>query len=318
MPPREVIEDDSTGNVETSGIFDPARTGSTSTRASRACSSVNNASSPARRTASARSPVVGDNGATPGCTDRGGIVVSGERLQPGARAPRRRDRRAEHEPARQRQRHVRDLVEGIMDYNFANFKLLVTSALVARRQRPRPRGDRRPRSTKQLTVANFNVENLDPGDPASKFAELAKLIVEPSPLARHDRASRRSRTTTAPVERHDRRRVAHLPDADRGDPGRGRAAVRLPRRSRRSTTRTAASRAATSASASCSGRTSTDLSFRDRPGGDLDDAERGRRRRARRASALQPRAHRPDRTRRSTTAGSRSRASSSTRASASS
>ena len=65
---------------------------------------------------------------------------------------------------------------GVMDYSFGNFKLQITQALTAV-----PGGLARettaiPTAT-QLAVATFNVENLDPGDPAAQFTALASLIV---------------------------------------------------------------------------------------------------------------------------------------------
>jgi uncharacterized protein len=65
---------------------------------------------------------------------------------------------------------------GVLDYSFGNFKLLVTDALAAV-----PGGLARETTTAagpgEVSVATFNVENLDPGDPPAKFAELAGLIV---------------------------------------------------------------------------------------------------------------------------------------------
>ena len=51
-------------------------------------------------------------------------------------------------------------------------------AAAVRRRQPDARGHRRsPRGADQLTVATFNVENLDPADGAAKFDALAALIV---------------------------------------------------------------------------------------------------------------------------------------------
>ena len=65
---------------------------------------------------------------------------------------------------------------GVMNYSFGNFKLqvaslpaLVSSGLV-RTVAATP-------GSNDLTVASFNVENLSPGNPASKFANLATLVV---------------------------------------------------------------------------------------------------------------------------------------------
>lgn len=65
---------------------------------------------------------------------------------------------------------------GVMDYSFANFKLEVTEPPVVQ-----PGGLQREvteaAAPNQLAVATFNVENLDPTDPSSKFSRLAEQIV---------------------------------------------------------------------------------------------------------------------------------------------
>ena len=66
IPPNTVIEDDATGSVETSGVFDPDhRRSSTSTRASRACacSSTTPLRSGPTETDFGETPVIGDDGA---------------------------------------------------------------------------------------------------------------------------------------------------------------------------------------------------------------------------------------------------------------
>ena len=65
---------------------------------------------------------------------------------------------------------------GVMDYNFGNFKLEVTS-LPGVVSGGLTQEVTTPAGTIQLAVATFNVENLDPTDPPSKFSELASLIV---------------------------------------------------------------------------------------------------------------------------------------------
>ncbi|KNX37022.1 lamin tail domain-containing protein [Luteipulveratus halotolerans] len=64
---------------------------------------------------------------------------------------------------------------GVMDYGFGNFKLLLTSqpkAASAGLQRETTS----PQSNNQLAVATFNVENLAPSDPATKYERLAGQI----------------------------------------------------------------------------------------------------------------------------------------------
>jgi predicted extracellular nuclease len=64
---------------------------------------------------------------------------------------------------------------GVMDYSFGNFKLNITSAL-GRVDNGLEREVTRESTGFEITVATYNVENLDPGDGAS-FARHADLIV---------------------------------------------------------------------------------------------------------------------------------------------
>ena len=69
-----------------------------------------------------------------------------------------------------------DGVVGVMDYSFANYKLLLTQApsLVQGGLTKEVASDARPG---QVSIASFNVENLAGNSPASKFAALAQQIV---------------------------------------------------------------------------------------------------------------------------------------------
>ena len=69
-------------------------------------------------------------------------------------------------------------IVGVLDYSFGNFDILATSI-------PSPVASEITRevteaalASNELSVATFNVENLDPSDPDSKFQELAALIVD--------------------------------------------------------------------------------------------------------------------------------------------
>jgi len=67
-------------------------------------------------------------------------------------------------------------VDGVLDYSFGNFKLfaLATPAVT---DRSAPRETTRAQRQGELAVATYNVENLDPNDPQSKFDRLAGGIV---------------------------------------------------------------------------------------------------------------------------------------------
>src|SRR5262249_41653106 len=65
---------------------------------------------------------------------------------------------------------------GVLDYAFGNFALEVTSTPTVTSGGIAPETTATP-TAGQLAVATFNVENLDPGDPQSKFDGLAAQIV---------------------------------------------------------------------------------------------------------------------------------------------
>lgn len=66
---------------------------------------------------------------------------------------------------------------GVLDYNFNNYELLLTTAASANSGGLSKESTALQGSTTRLSVATFNVENLDPGDGATKFNNLANAIV---------------------------------------------------------------------------------------------------------------------------------------------
>ena len=179
IPPRQRIAGSvSGGNVETSGSFAPASDGIDfyeSLEGMRVV--VNEALATGPTNPFGEIPVVADNGANAAPRSaRGGVLLRADTFHPermllaesliGAGAmPRVKvgDRFAQ--------------VAGIVDYSFGNFKLLLTRVPVAQpgtlvRETTALRGD-----SGRLTVASFNVENLDPSDGPRKFSGLAAQIV---------------------------------------------------------------------------------------------------------------------------------------------
>jgi predicted extracellular nuclease len=178
VPPTTVIEDDATGDVETSGTFDPATDGLDfyeSLEGMRV--TVNNPVAVGPSNSFGEIPVLADNGSGAGVrTARGGIVL----------------RQTDPNPERiilddavlagstptgvNVGDHFSAAATGVIDYGFGNFKLELTSALT------RVAGTISKETTTapgagQISVATFNVENLDPSDPQSKFDGLAATIV---------------------------------------------------------------------------------------------------------------------------------------------
>ena len=183
VPPPTIIEDDASGSVETSGRFDPATDG------------IDFYESLEGMLVQLNTPVVvsptngfgeivllADYGANAGPrTVHGGIKVG--------------DTYSDFNP----ERIVVDdaivgvpdaplvnvgdsfsgAIVGVIDYSFSNFRVLNIQALPA----VAPGGLAREVTTvtagpDHVTVATFNVENLDPSDGPTKFAALADLIVD--------------------------------------------------------------------------------------------------------------------------------------------
>jgi uncharacterized protein len=174
IPPNEVIEDDATGDVETSGVFDPAQDGIDFYESFESMRvRVNRAHVVGPTNAFGEIPVVGDWGERAGVkTTRGGVVI-----RPNDFNPERihLDDRLMPVPSLDVGDRFRSPVVGILDYSFGNFKLDVSEPVVSvsgglRREVAKAAGNH------EIAVATFNVENLDPGD--DSFDELAELIVD--------------------------------------------------------------------------------------------------------------------------------------------
>jgi predicted extracellular nuclease len=177
VPPTEVIEDDATatGNVETSGVFDPAQDGIDFYETLESMLvQVNNPVAVGPRNAFGEILVLADDGAGAGVrTTRGGIVI-----RPGDFNPERimLDDLFLPTPSVDVADHFTTAAAGVMTYDFANFKIAVTSALtavdggLAREVTSPPR-------PQELAVATFNVENLDPSD-VTAIPRLASIVVD--------------------------------------------------------------------------------------------------------------------------------------------
>jgi predicted extracellular nuclease len=177
VPPGEIIDNDSTGDAEVSGIFDPAEDGLDFYESFESMRvQVNKARVVGPTNSFGEIPVVGDSGERASIqTTRGGLVIRPDDFNP-------------------ERIHLDDRfmlgalplldvgdrfklpVVGILDYSFGNFKLDVSEPVVTV-SGGLARESARAASGEELAVATFNVENLDPGDGPAKFAELAELIV---------------------------------------------------------------------------------------------------------------------------------------------
>jgi predicted extracellular nuclease len=177
VPPGSVIDDDATGSVETSGSFDAATDGIDFYESMEAMLlQVNDGVVTGPRNGFGEVWVLADDGADAVFrTSRGGIVIRAtdfnpERIQleddivPGAT------------PAVNVGDHFTSSAVGVLEYNFGNFELQLTSALtrvdggLAREVTADPKEN-------ELSVATFNVENLDPSDVAA-IPRLAAIVVD--------------------------------------------------------------------------------------------------------------------------------------------
>jgi hypothetical protein len=174
IPPAEVIEDDASGSVETSGVFDPASDGIDFYESLEGMLvQVNNAIAVGPTNGFGEIPVVGDGGANAGVrTVRGGVIIrptdfNPERIQ--------LDDTLSATPMLNVGDGFTTPVVGVMDYSFGNFKLNVTTPL-ARVDGGLQREVTRAARDQEIVVGTYNVENLDPGDGAA-FARHADYIV---------------------------------------------------------------------------------------------------------------------------------------------
>jgi predicted extracellular nuclease len=171
-PPSDVIDDDATGSVETSGTFDAATDGIDFWESMEGMVlGIEDARAVGPTNQYGELPVVAA-GAEP-ATPRGGLYVSPDDFNPERVI-------IDDDLARTPEAHTGDTLAGttvgVLDYSFANFKLLpwetgtVVSGNLTRESTDRARGS-------QLAIASYNVENLDAGDPVEKFDALAEQIV---------------------------------------------------------------------------------------------------------------------------------------------
>jgi predicted extracellular nuclease len=221
IPPVMVIEDDATGDVETSGVFDPAYDGIDfyeSLEAMRSRSSATTEPTPA----SAR-PGAGS------LSDRTTSTRSGS-FSTTRSFRRRSSTSATFEGA----------AVGVLDYSFANYKLDITQPLtrvgggLAREVTQAPRDQ-------EIAVATYNVENLDPSDATAVFARHADYIVNhlrsPDLLANEEIQDNDGAANTSVVDAsqtwnmliaavaaaggpaYQYRQIDPVDDADGGEPG---------------------------------------------------------------------------------------------------
>jgi predicted extracellular nuclease len=175
VPPPEVIDDDATGDVSTSGTFDAATDGIDFYESLEGMRlQVNDALAVGPTNGFGEIPVVGDDGADAGIdTVRDGVVISPDDFNPERIFL---DDTLLPTPVVNVGDGFTTPVVGVLDYSFGNFKLNIT-ALLTRVDRGLEREVTRAPRDQEIAVATYNVENLDPSDGAA-FARHAGLIVD--------------------------------------------------------------------------------------------------------------------------------------------
>jgi uncharacterized protein len=175
IPPSQVIEDDASGSVESSGVFDPAQDGIDFYESLEGMLlQVNDAVAVGPTNGFGEIFVVGDNGAGAGPrTSRDGVIITStdfnpERIQ------------LDDVLADTPDVHVGDRFPGgtvgVLSYDFGNFELLPLTAPVAVSGGIQRETTQAP-DTNELSVATFNVENLDPSD-VTAIPRLARIVVD--------------------------------------------------------------------------------------------------------------------------------------------
>jgi uncharacterized protein len=176
--PTSVIDNDTNGNIETgTTTFDPAQDGIDFYESLEGMLvQVNNPVAVSPTNSFGEIWVLADNGANAtGRTARGGIAVSSNDFNPERIQIDDRLFTSGSSP-KVNVGATLDTITGVVDYNFSNYEVLPTSVTVTSNALTREVTNLNP-TTDQLTVATFNVENLDPSDGATKFNNLANRIV---------------------------------------------------------------------------------------------------------------------------------------------
>jgi hypothetical protein len=176
IPPSQTIEDDATGDVETSGVFDPASDGLDfweSLEGMRV--QLNNPVAVGPTNRFGETPVVGDDGANASIrTTRGGLVIRATDFNPERIVL--DDQIVPNLPRVNVGDHYVGAVRGVLDYNFGNFMIELTEVPAVVHDGVTPEITSAA-GANEIAIATFNVQNLDPTDPQSKFDRLAGLIV---------------------------------------------------------------------------------------------------------------------------------------------
>ncbi|MDZ8107987.1 MAG: putative Ig domain-containing protein [Nostoc sp. DedQUE12a] len=177
--PTTVIDNDTTGNIETgTTLFDPNQDGIDFYESLEGMLvQVNNPVTVSPTNSFGEIWVLADNGANAtGRTARGGIAISPNDFNP-ERIQIDDTLFTSGSSPQVDVGATLNTITGVVDYNFSNYEVLPTSVTVNSNSTLTREVTNLTATTDQLTIATFNVENLDPLDSATKFSDLANSIV---------------------------------------------------------------------------------------------------------------------------------------------
>jgi predicted extracellular nuclease len=175
VPPTQVIDNDSNGDVDANPALDPEQDGIDFDESLEGMLvQLNDAVAVGPTNQYGETPLVGDRGelATPRSA-RGGVVATPDDFNPERLIV---DDALTPMPVS----NVGDTYPGplraVVDYDFGNYMLHAVQT-PAHQDGGLQREVTDPASGDQLSIASFNVENLDPTDPPAKFSRLADILV---------------------------------------------------------------------------------------------------------------------------------------------
>jgi predicted extracellular nuclease len=174
VPPNRIIDNDSTGDVDTNPIFDPQQDGIDFHESLEGMLlQFNDAVATGPSNDFGEVSIVGDNGRNAGLrTRRGGVIVAPNDFNPERFIL---DDVIGDTPTTNTGGRFSTPIVAIADYSFDNFKYYPLTAATATSDLQREVTDTP--SSKELAIASFNVENLAPSDPPAKFAGLADTLI---------------------------------------------------------------------------------------------------------------------------------------------
>jgi predicted extracellular nuclease len=175
VPPNRIIDNDSTGDVDTNPVFDPQQDGIDFHESIEGMLlRFNEPVATGPRNGFGEISILGDNGRLAGLrTGRGGIIVRPDDFNPERFIL---DDVIGDTPAVNTGAKLGSPIVAVGDYSFDNFKYYPLADATATGGVQREVTED-PRSS-ELAVGTFNVENLSPNDPPAKFTALARTLID--------------------------------------------------------------------------------------------------------------------------------------------